>query len=119
MRAKASRVLVSPMPKACLLLAALLTRLFSTLQLKAFVSDTRKGADSYGRCAGDVEAATAHTGSLTRPDGGKPPGFATAGRPPAGQQQPQHWANKPSKQWVLDGRIYNYKYAVSVYECNL
>lgn len=61
-------------------------------------------------CSGDDEGGTAHSGGFTCPGGARPPGFPSAGRPPAGQagqQQPR--GSKPSKQWVLDGRVYNYK----------
>lgn len=65
------------------------------------------GNDGIADAEGDDEGGTAHPGPFTRPGGAKPPGFPTPGRPPAGQQQQK--GSKPSKQWVLDGRIYNYK----------
>lgn len=70
-------------------------------------------------CAGDDEAGTAHAGALTHPQGSRPPGFhQPPGRPPAGQRAPQQQQRqqgnaKPGKLWVLDGRIYNYRYAAS------
>ncbi|DBB14004.1 hypothetical protein WJX82_002006 [Trebouxia sp. C0006] len=66
------------------------------------------GNDGIADAEGDDEGGTAHPGPFTWPGGAKPPGFPTPGRPPAGQQQQQK-GSKPSKQWVLDGRIYNYK----------
>ncbi|KAL0032304.1 hypothetical protein WJX79_003738 [Trebouxia sp. C0005] len=69
------------------------------------------GNDGLADAEGDDEGSTAHPGPFTRPGGARPPGFPTPGRPPAEQQQQhqQQKGNKPSKQWVLDGRIYNYK----------
>ena len=59
-------------------------------------------------CAGDDEVSTAHPGALTHPGNDRPPGFSGASRGQGGQQHAQR-GGKPTKQWVKDGKIYNYK----------
>ncbi|KAL3132505.1 hypothetical protein ABBQ32_009050 [Trebouxia sp. C0010 RCD-2024] len=68
------------------------------------------GNDGVADVEGDGEAGPAQPGGYSRSRGTQPPGFPTAGRPPAGQQQQQQQRGaKPSKQWVLNGRVYNYR----------
>ncbi|KAL3156739.1 hypothetical protein ABBQ38_001014 [Trebouxia sp. C0009 RCD-2024] len=67
------------------------------------------GNDGVADVEGDGEAGPAQPGGYGRSRGAQPPGLPAGGRPPSGQQQQQQRGAKPSKQWVLDGRVYNYR----------